>query len=317
MQGNTVAGRALAATIDKEYDASKKAQHAMALHTLTIKEQEEANKKLVDSMNNVIGGYESQHNSSFALARANLAVSESGLAIEQAHMRQTDAADNVRKAWDALVLASQTYGKNSLEAKYASDAFTKAQLDQRAVADDVTKAELDQEQAYYAAATAARKLQEDTDMATTGQKNATKETQVYIDKLQAEANALAPDSPLRKRLQDYIDKLRNEIPANVFTTLHIGMSLEGHPGKALDDVLPHYGGGGRPQVGVPAVFGEHGTEIWTPDQPGTVTPHGQTPPAGGGAGNHYTLTLVGTPVVNDPDGVQRMLQRMEAMGAAY
>jgi hypothetical protein len=60
--------------------------------------------------------------------------------------------------------------------------------------------------------------------------------------------------------------------------------------------------------------GENGPEtLVMGDRGGTVIPHGQE---GSKGETHYHLTLVGTPVVNDPEGVRRTLQRMELMGAA-
>jgi hypothetical protein len=60
--------------------------------------------------------------------------------------------------------------------------------------------------------------------------------------------------------------------------------------------------------------GENGSEtLVMGDRGGTVIPNDGQSAKGG---NTYNLTLIGTPVVNDPEGVRRTLQRMELMGAA-
>lgn len=276
----------------QEYDAAKKTEHAMALHTATIKEQEVANNKLVDSMNKVIGGLEGEEAAASASKRADMLVAESQDRIWAAQLRVADSADRVQKAYTDYLAAAKAHGKGSAEAQSALHALYSEQVAQRQAADDVTRAQNDQWDAYIASAGAARKLQEATDMlANDGQKNATKETEVYITKLEDEAAVLAPDSPLRKRLQEYIDKLKNDIPANVttrFTTeyvTNIGTRPGGHGNVG-------YASGGDPPVGVPVRVGERGPEWAVFTEPARVYPSGQTPaasamPAGGGDTNVY------------------------------
>jgi hypothetical protein len=298
---------------DKQFDASQKLKTAIDSQAQATQDAAAANDALWTSADKLISQEEAQVNAGFALQLAQLAVTESQGKVDQANQRVVQSADAVGKAQDAVAVALANNGRGSEEYKQAVDNLTTAQLAQNQTADDVQKAQIEQEKAYYAVAAAARKLQEDTDLATTGSKNATKETNAYVDSLQAEANSLAPDSPLRKRLQNYIDTLKNEIPATVSTKFITDYVTTGtHPGGhgSLS-----FAGGGRPPVGVPSLVGEKGPEIWTPDEPGTITPHGATPPAPpGGGGNHYTLTLVGAPVVNDPEGVRRMLMRMQYLG---
>lgn len=272
------AGNGIVKTLRAEYDASQAQAAVNAKLSATIKEQTDKNNALVQSMNDVIGGLEAEHNSAFALTRADLAVKESQDKIADAQIRARDAGRAQAAAQTDANLAIKQYGYNSAQAQSAIDALNASAIAARQAADDVARAELDQEQAYYAAAAAARKLQEDTDKATTGQQDATKETRVYIDTLQAEANSLAEGSPLRKRLQAYIDKLRNDIPSNIYTVLHVG--LEGHPGKALDDMLnaiPRYAAGGNPPVGRDVWVGEEGPERVRFMSPAHVYPTGQAP----------------------------------------
>jgi hypothetical protein len=281
----SLAGPALGRLISKyedEYYASERVKTALDTQTQALHDQAEAADALWAATDKLINQEEAQVNAGFALQEANLAVSES--------------QGKVVAAGEAAQAAVKKYGANSDEAKVASDNYTRAVIEQ--------------EKAYYAAAGAARKLQEDTDLAETGQKDAAKEAQAYIDALQAEANTLDPSNPLRKNLQAYIDKLKNEIPSQVNTTFTTTYVSKGSHGVAM-------AGGGHAYAGEQLWVGEHGPEAWTPDRPGTITPTGQAPPASPAPNNSVTnnLTLVGVPAVNDPDGVRRMLLRMQLLGA--
>jgi hypothetical protein len=254
VKANSGLGGAAAGLTDKwgaEFEASRKVTGAIDAQAQASQKLLAENDAVWASTDKLITQDEAQVNAGFALQRANMTVAESQGKVQLA-----------QEAYDA---AFKKFGPQADETLLALN--------------NLRRSYIDQEAGYYSAAAAARKLQQDTDLATTGQKDAAKETQAYVAKLQEEADALGPDSPLRIRLQAYIDKLKDEIPKDVYTNLHVGMSLSNFAGKALDDAIPHYASGGRPQVGVPAMFGERGTEIWTPDVPGTVTSHGQAPPA--------------------------------------
>src|SRR4029077_10259776 len=123
-----------------------------------------ADQQLWDKANALITQAEAQVSAAFALRLANLTVKES-----------QDAITTAQKAYTAAV---KQFGPHSVEARRA--------------ADDITRAHIAQEKAFYDAAEAARKLAHDQDVAAGVTDGATHETQVYIDKLQAEANSLAP-----------------------------------------------------------------------------------------------------------------------------
>jgi len=326
------ASAALSDKWDKQFDASQKLKSAIDAQTQATQDAAAANDALWTSTDKLITQEEAQVNAGFALQLANLAITESQGKVDLANQRVKDGLISIDSARDAWTKAIHDYGANSEEAVAAGEKLNKALLDQTQIQDDVTKAQIEQEKAYYAGAAAARKLQEDTDLATGGQKDATKETEVYIATLQAEADTLAPDSPLRKRLQDYIDKLKNEIPPTVstkFITDYVttGTGPGGHGNLS-------YAEGGRPPVGPVVRVGEKGPEWAVFDQPATVYPSGTNPPESGGgspasmAGLESLLreliSVVATPPAEQPGALASLnkavqggaLNRMRGMSGA-
>jgi hypothetical protein len=252
---------------DQQFDASQKVTTALDTQGAAAAALTAKNEELWASADKLFNQEEAQVNAGFALSLADLAVNES--------------QGKVQLAYEALIAAQQKYGKGSDEAQLA--------------ANNLTRAQIDQEKAYYADAAAARKLQEDTDMVAEGHKNATKDAEVYIQKLQAEADTLSPSSPLRKNLQAYIDKLKGEIPAAVTTKFLIDFVATGLGTRPGGHGNLSFAEGGRPPVGVPSWVGERGRELFVPDQPGTIVPHGQTTTASSGM-IHITIDQ---PVVLD------------------
>ncbi len=273
-------GRALAA-YEAEYYAQEKLRDGIASATQATQAQTAADDALWTAADKLITQEEAQVNAGFALQLANLAVSESQGKVDQAQSRVTATTQKMNELLEVYNATVKKTGAGSEEAAAAYEAYHQAELLQQQAVDDVTKSQIEQEKSYYAVAAAARKLQEDTDLATGGQKNATKETEVYIAKLQEEANSLAPDSPLRKRLQDYIDKLKNEVPATVstkFITDYVttGTRAGGHGSLSFEE-------GGRPPVGPVVRVGEHGPEWAVFDSPATIYPNGSAPPNDAGS----------------------------------
>jgi hypothetical protein len=274
----------LTAKYDAQFEAQHKVTHALNEQAAAMADATAKADALSSELDKLIGLEETAASASIALQRADLAVAESQGKVDVASQNLTDAIAK--------------YGAGSAEAKLATEHLTGVYLDQQA--------------AYAADAAAARKLQEATDLVTLGHKDAALEAKAYIDKLQSEADALAPGSPLRVNLEAYIKKLRDEIPRDITTTVHI---------QGTNASLPSYEQGPR-AVGGPVAaggvytVGEQGPEIFVPKVAGTIIPHGQAAGAGSTTHNNYNLTLAGTSVVNDPDGVRRMLQRMEFLGSA-
>lgn len=106
---------------------------------------------------------------------------------------------------------------------------------------------------------------------------------------------------------------------DIISTAHTIGSIFGSAGAKSNVGAYAYGTAGRASggpvlAGQPYWVGEQGPELMVPDTDGTIIPSQQSGAAA--AARHTHLTLVGTPVVNDPDGVRRMLRRMELIGAA-
>lgn len=250
-----------------EYDELQKVKFAMDLHTQTIREQTEDNQRLVDLMNKVIGGLETEASTANALQRAQIALGNTTQRVKDSH--------------DLYSQAVKQYGKNSPEALQALR--------------DYRSALLDQEDAYRAAAKAAGDHQTAVDNAATGQGNARETALAYIGQLEAEAKTLAPNSPLRKELTAYIKQLREDLPAEITTKVSINYddySVGAHfrtPAElaagrrriAGPPLVPkkHAAFGAHFSADEPGVIGEFGPEIFIPDQPGTVVPNGQRPAA--------------------------------------
>jgi hypothetical protein len=249
MATTVIGQRMLLEKYGQQYDAGQKVKVGVDTLAQATRDAALANDELWTSMDKLIGQEEALKNASFALRQADLAVNES--------------QGKVQLAWEALQTAIAKYGKGSDEAALA--------------ADNLTRTQIDQEKAYYADAAAARKLQEDTDLATTGQKDAKLEAEAYINQLQLQADHLAPGSALRVNLEAYIHKLRDEIPHDVHTILHF-RSVDDGGSTTTAGGTKGYAAGGRPAVGIPSWVGERGPELFVPDRPGTITPMAQLPP---------------------------------------
>jgi hypothetical protein len=243
-------GGLLLASYEKQVDASNKVKYAIDLQTQALQDQAAAEEKVWTEVDKVLTQDEAQINAGFALKLANLAVTESQAKVNQAQ--------------EAYTLAVKTYGASSDEALLA--------------AGNLTQVQTDQEKSYYATAAAARALAEDTEKAAGGTNYARLGAQAYIDELTAEAATLSPGNPLRKNLQDLIDKLTKEMPRDVFTSIHL-QTIETRL-SAPSGSIGGYAEGGRPPVGPVFTVGEKGPELMRLDSPATVYPHGQG--AGGG-----------------------------------
>jgi hypothetical protein len=302
-----VSGVALGKLLDKyekEFYANQKAAEGITSASQAMQAQADAARKLTDALDASISAIEGEASAEQALLNANIDAKESQDKITEAQIRARDANRQVAAAQAAYNLAVREHGKNSAEAQAALDALTQAQINARTAVDDVSKAQEGQYMAYIKAAEAAQKLQMEQDKANdvTGLQAHKLETEKLIDTLQAEADSLAPGSPLRKHLQEYIDMLKSKVPADVSTRYLIEY-------KAVFDApggrsgTAHYASGGRPPLDKVSEVGEQGVEIFTPDEPdrpqlligtkgpqmfvppepGIITPHGAEPPLRAGS----------------------------------
>jgi hypothetical protein len=249
------------------YDAAQKVKASLDLQTQATKDAAAADEALWAAADKVITQIEAQASAGFALKQAQVAVSESQARINQA-----------QEAYDAAVKKS---GASSDEAVLAAGSLTTA-----------VDAQL---QSYERVGSAARKLQHDQDLAAGSSIDAAHaaalEAKAELDALQAEADGLAPGSPLRKNLEGYIDLIKTQIPSDVITRVHlIEVSTGSHGGG--HGLLQPFAEGGRPPVGVPFTVGEHGIETMVIDRPATVYPHGQSAPAGGGSAGAADMSSV-------------------------
>ena len=282
-------GQALLDQYGKQWDAGHALKATLDQQTAATQEATAANEALWASADKLVTQIEAQANASYALQVANIAVNESQSKVNQA-----------AEAYNAAVTK---YGAGSDEAVLAAGSLSRSYLEQ--------------EKAYTDVGKAARKLQEDTDIASGSGKDFAKEITAEIDSLQNQADALAPSSPLRVYLDSYIKQLRDGIPADVSTYLHLQTDTKF--GAA------HFAEGGRPPVGVPSFVGERGPEVFVPDVPGTIVPHGMAATAaaqaasadGGGGGvadlarveallEHSTRLLdelIGVTIDNKPQGM--------------
>jgi len=277
----TEAGRALR----EEYEASLQAQSGIDQLTASHKAAADAAQAQADAENKLIQAEEASINSAYALKLADVAVSENAIHLREAQDRVALSSDKVAASQQAVTDAARRFGTNSPEYRKAVDELRKAQDDLTLAQDDVTKTSIQNERNILAAAAAARKLQEDTDLAATGQHDAAKETQAYVDKLYEEEQALDPNSPLRQNIQGLIDEI-GKVPTQVTTRFFMERTQEEQAFVSKKQQRDQgFASGGRPPVGVPVWVGEHGPEIWTPDQPGTITPNGGTPPPAPAAGS--------------------------------
>lgn len=246
-----------------QFDAGQKLTVATDTAVQAFKDQADAIAAATAAFDKFVSAEEASINSSIALQRANIKVSESQGVID--------------KAQENLNATIAKFGPTSDEATLATHQLTTAQLDQ--------------EQAYFSAADAAKKYQEDTDRAATGQLNGAADAKAYIGKLQEEANTLAPTSPLRVNLQAFIDKLNSEASATYTATLGLNTNpasaaLAAFRRSELDlpsapGYVPGRASGGPVVPGGIYTIGEHGPEtlvMGKGNTGGMVLPHGAETP---------------------------------------
>ena len=114
--------------------------------------------------------------------------------------------------------------------------------------------------------------------------------------------------PPKKSVEITVTANYSQLQATALAAARANIKLAGMPG---------YASGGRPQVGVPALFGEAGVEMWIPDTAGTVLNASQTAAAmnrgpraldTGGAGGGNIYVQVSVQGDTDPDGAARRIE---------
>lgn len=293
-----------------EFLAQQRGQHVIDLATQSIKDQAAANDLLTKSFDALLKSQDAELSAQDKVVSETARAKESQDKITESQIRANVAARAVADAQTQLNIAARDYGPNSKQAGLAQENLTTLQIQARAANDAVTQAIQDQKDAYIGLARAQLDAFITQETANGGVRNSTAEQKLLIAQLDQEAKTLAPGSPLRLYLEQYIKTLKSDMPSDVFTTIHARIVNDSGSTKTVGGTKA-FAEGGRPPVGVPSWVGERGRELFVPDQPGTIIPHGATT----GTIN-YNLTLNGSSAVNDPDAVRSMLNRMQLLGAA-
>lgn len=259
-----------------EYYASEKSRESIAQSTEAMQKQKQAADDLYKSIMDNVSADEKLAGSNLDLANAQQRVDESALRVHEAQLRVTESGLRLEEAQKKYNETVREYGAKSLEARQAALDLSQAQDSQKQATFDLTRATNDERQAYIDAGKAARQHVIDQEDAAGATHDAAAETGAEIDQLEAMKNKLAPSSPLRKFLDDYINKLRNDIPRVIETQVRVAVrtSTESYNGR--------FASGGEPPVGRAVVVGEKGPELAVFKEPVHIYPNGATP-AGAGA----------------------------------
>ena len=123
------------------------------------------------------------------------------------------------------------------------------------------------------------------------------------------------------KLSDSIKKIPPKASVDITVTANYSQLQQTALAAARANIklagMPGYASGGRPEVGVPALFGEAGVEMWVPDTSGTVLNASQTAAAlnrgprafdTGGAGGGNIYVQVSVQGDTDPDGAARRIE---------
>ena len=242
---------------------------------------------------------------------AELDLQEATLAVNDAQAAQNDLLTKGKTITDDIAAAMERVEEAAWGVKDAEEAQHKAQLDYNAAmtggkkpTDDLGSSLNDlkgkQDAAFEAARTLAdkfvdAKVKEAEWMGVTI--DDTEKHRLLIEKLQELAGTLAPGSPLRQRIEDYIGKL-NAVPKDVTTKItadikslpiSVAPAVGGKPGMISIPIMPaQHGGFAGP--GMPRWVGERGPELFWPEENGMIIPNHAL---GGGGGNTYVEVNLG------------------------
>lgn len=247
---------ALAQQYGREFDAAQKAQESIDLLSDAMNRQaqyaadaDRANQAYYTSALDLFSAQT-------ALDRANRAVAGSADHVLELHIGLSRAGLDLKDKQQALAEAIKKYGGQSDEAARATLDLRDAQVRLRDASREVQGSLDDQRDTYLNAASNAADLAEKIAGLSGAHFDAKNKAQAFIDKLHDEEKGLAPNSPLRKALDDYIKQLREGIPEEVTTEVVLARSnviRTGHP-EALQM-------GGPVQPNRDYLVGERGPEI--------------------------------------------------------
>jgi phage-related minor tail protein len=138
-------------------------------------------------------------------------------------------------------------------------------------------------------------------------------TNRQVQSLQELTASLAPDSPLRAALQQYVQQLA-AIPASVDTALRLNISQGSTTTKDGDTIGRRVGArasGGPVSAGMPYLVGERGPELVVPSGGGNVIPAGKTASMLGG---NTTVNIYTNADPNSTKAALRLFNRRNGPG---
>lgn len=205
-----------------------------------------------------------------------------------AKQRQAEAVANVTNAMRDKVEATLASISSEIGLRNATRQSTEAigEYDElarsgKASVDELAEAQDKAAEAALRQAAAAAKLREDQEKAEGRTLSARDAARLQREELEKVAATLAPGSPLRVQLQEYIDQLLT-IPGSVTTTITGGRTgVNGGAGRGVAGVRA---AGGPIIDGNTYLVGENGPELVTPDSNAHVVPVGAVASATTGGG---------------------------------
>lgn len=271
----------LDAIIDKHVETQRKVKTDTEAAALAISGEGEASVASADQVDTLTDSLND-------LLTATLAQFDAGLKYES---QVNSTADAIGEYHTATAAVMEAKGKDTK----ANEALERSTIDAA--------------QAVLGQAAAASKAAEQ--QATLAGKTLSASEKAAIQKAELEKvrDTLAPGSPLRLRLDEYISKLAS-IPATVSTTIEQNFVSRGSPGQRP---IVRRALGGPLAAGQVSLVGEDGPEVFVPRSAGTVIPNaGQGRPVGvGTTGVVKNFTLIANYPVGD---LSAQFRKLEALG---
>jgi hypothetical protein len=213
--------------------------------------------------------------------------------LEEKHRKAIEdvitAMDDRREAALADADAEVALARADNNAQDAVNAYTAAIKEHGAKSDEVRRRVLDYRDSLSQAATAAvNAAEQDRKAHGEAALSVQEKVGIQIAELGKLRDTLAPGSPLRQVVEDYINRLK-AVPTDLLTRLRVQIDSNGVAVIRNDKgeiTLKTFATGGRPPVNFPSIVGERGPELFMPDRPGTIFPNDDL---------HRLLTTVGQP----------------------
>lgn len=251
---------------------------------------------------------------------------ELGVATDKVKFSTLDMLDAMKKLNDERLSeldglagvkgAELALTDSQITAREKLDALTKAQKDHKLSADQQTQAVDDAKSAILREADAAGTAAEKTAAFNGVTDTAPAKQAAMVKSLTDVRDTLAPGSPLRQYLTDYILQLLS-IPTGRSTTLSI-VTRDGGVVANLGGGMQARAGGGPVMAGRAYVVGEDGPEVLVPSTSGFIVPNSKTSVGASGvsSGQGNGVTFAPNIVVNALDARGASLAVLEALREA-